>query len=86
MYTAVWNSVSSTSYMGGRELWNEKSSLAGIDGDKDYTCRLLYVCVCFVYEFVYKHVLNQIPLSPAVAPRDSTPPTPNRVGSILLSQ
>lgn len=28
MYTAAWNSVSSTSYMGGRELWNKKSSTA----------------------------------------------------------
>lgn len=41
--------------------WNKRSFLVGIDGDKGYTCRLLYVCVCFMYEFVYKHVLNQFP-------------------------
>lgn len=66
--------------------WNKKSFLAGINGDKIYTCRLLYVCVCFMYEFVYKHVLNQIPLSPAVALWDSIPPTLNRAGFVLLSQ
>lgn len=46
MYTAVLNSVSNTSYIGGRELWNENSSLAGIDGTKithaDY-CMCAYV-------------------------------------------
>lgn len=66
--------------MGGRELRNETSSLAGINGNKDYTCRLLYVCVCFVYEFVYKYVLNQIPLSPAVAPLGQHPTTTEKVG------
>lgn len=43
--------------------------------------RMFCVWVC-----VYKHVSNQIPLSPAVALWDSIPPTPNRVGSVLLSQ
>ena len=38
--------------MGGREPWNDEGSLAGIDGDKDYTCRLLYACSWFMYEFV----------------------------------
>lgn len=71
--------------MGGRELRNETSSLAGIDGDKDYTCRLLYVCVRFVYEFVYKHVLNQIPLSPAVAPLGQHPTNTEQGGALYCS-
>lgn len=66
--------------------WNQKSFLAGIYGDKGYTCQLLYVCICFMCGFVYKHVLDQIPLSPAVALWDSNLLTLSRAGLVLLSQ
>ena len=36
-----------------------------------------------MYEFVYKHVLNQIPFSPAVTLWDSIPPPKNQTGRAL---
>lgn len=39
-----------------------------------FVCVSVRVYLCFVYKSVYKHVLNQIPLSPAVALWESIPP------------
>lgn len=38
-----------------------------------------------MYEFVYKHVLNQIPFSPAVALWDSIPPK-TKQGGLCIAQ
>lgn len=75
------------------EAGNRKSFLAGINwrGKKKkvhmLTTERVYVIVWFgFYIFLYKHGLNQISLSPAVALWDSNPPILNRADFVLLSR
>lgn len=84
MYAGTLQQVHHNGGRRGRELWNEKSSLAGIDGTKithaDYC---MYAYVLSMNACVRACVESN---SLIVALWESFPPTPNRVGSVWLSR
>lgn len=83
VYTAMWSSCHTHGKQGTVE-WVE--FLCSYQWGQIFHLPIT-VCVRMfcVWACVYKHASHQIPLSPAVAFWD-IPPTPNGVGSVLLSQ